>query len=325
MGGCSGVERKRKKIINNNMDAPEPIKIFPSPKGDLDINISSDNKNMKPKIAIDSPLPEVEKLNTKGNSIITVDSPFPEFRELNTKGNNIIKMKINICKNDVNKPTKILYNLKKVISGCNLDELNESNTELFINNKKYKYKSYFIPEKEGIHDIQLNIKILMKNCCCLFYGLTNLLKIDLSSFNTSDVTNMSYMFYDCSNVQSLDLSSFNTENAISMSCMFYGCSKLNNIFFSSSRTNKLTDMSYMFYGCSNVQSLDLSSFNTENVFNMNYMFFDCSNVQSLDLSSFNTKNVRCHYDIYCRCERLERVILSFEARDIALSDKTFFA
>ena len=37
----------------------------------------------------------------------------------------------------------------------NLKELNELNTELYINNKKYKYKKYFIPEKEGIYSILL--------------------------------------------------------------------------------------------------------------------------------------------------------------------------
>ena len=68
-------------------------------------------------------------------------------------------MKIKIEKNDVNKPTKILYNINGIISECDLRELNETNTELYINGKKHKYKSYFVPDKEGIYDIQINIKI----------------------------------------------------------------------------------------------------------------------------------------------------------------------
>ena len=79
---------------------------------------------------------------------------------------NMIKMKIKIEKNDVNNYTKILYNIEENnIPGCIINELNESNTELYINNKKYRYKTYFLPEKEGIYDIQINIKILMKSCC----------------------------------------------------------------------------------------------------------------------------------------------------------------
>ena len=68
-----------------------------------------------------------------------------------TKGSisNIIKMKICIGENDVNKYTKILYNIEQNnFEGCNINELNESNTELYINNKKYKYKSYFLLEKK---------------------------------------------------------------------------------------------------------------------------------------------------------------------------------
>ena len=123
-------------------------------------------------------------------------------------------MKINIEKKDVNKQTKILYNIDmtKIKSDYILKLLNESNTELFINGKQCKYKSYFTPEKEGIYDIQLIIKILMKNCCCLFYGINNLQSLDLSSFNTQNVTNMKLMFYNCYNLKSLDLSSFNTQN-----------------------------------------------------------------------------------------------------------------
>ena len=69
--------------------------------------------------------------------------------------NNIIKMKIKIDNNDVNKPTKILYNINEYCYYCDLNELNESNTELYINDKKYKYKSYFSPEKEGIYNNNL--------------------------------------------------------------------------------------------------------------------------------------------------------------------------
>ena len=158
-------------------------------------------------------------------------------------------MKIKIDYNDVNKPTKILYNIKGEISGLDLNELNESNTELYINGKRYKYKSYFSPEKEGMYDIQFNLKILMKSCCGLFCGLNNLESIDLSSFNTKNVTDMSSMFCNCENLKSLDLSSFNTQN--------------------------ITNMRSMFFNCYNLKILDLSSFNTQNVTKMVDMFFKC--------------------------------------------------
>ena len=50
--------------------------------------------------------------------------------------------------------------------------------------------------------------------------------INLSSFNTNNVNNMSYMFSDCSSLKSINLSSFNTNNVTDMSNMFSYCSSL---------------------------------------------------------------------------------------------------
>ena len=72
-------------------------------------------------------------------------------------------MKFKIEQKDINKPLKLLYNMKTIIKGCNIRELDETNTKLYINNKKYKYQSFFIFEKEGIYDIQLIIGINTKS------------------------------------------------------------------------------------------------------------------------------------------------------------------
>ncbi len=287
MGICFN-ERNTNRNKANNMDAPEPNFYFVT----------------KPSVSLS--LPDQSELKTKGDN------------------KNIIKMKLIIENNDVNKPTKILYRINKKIEGCDINELNDINTELYINGKQYKYKSYFTPEKEGTYDIQLNIKILMKNCCCLFYGL-NLQNLDLSSFNTQNVTNMSYMFWNCK-IQNLDLSSFNTLNVTNMIYMFGECRNLKSLDLSSFNTQNVTNMSYMFYLCSNLQNLDLSSFNTKNVTNMSYMFWNCINLQTLDLSSFNTQNLKSYDSMFYSTYNLKRVIISYEASRISniLSENIIF-
>ena len=40
---------------------------------------------------------------------------------------------------------------------------------------------------------------------------------------------MSYMFSDCSNLTNIDLSSFDTKNVTNMSYMFAGCYNLNRV------------------------------------------------------------------------------------------------
>ena len=63
----------------------------------------------------------------------------------------------------------------------------------------------------------------------MFYNCSSLIELDLSNFNTNNVTNMSYMFFGCSSLKELNLSNFNTNNVINISGLFGGCSdKLKN-------------------------------------------------------------------------------------------------
>ena len=63
----------------------------------------------------------------------------------------------------------------------------------------------------------------------MFRGCSGLTSLDVSSFNTSNVTKMYYMFYDCSGLESLTLSNFDTSNVTNMYGMFVGCTNLKTI------------------------------------------------------------------------------------------------
>ena len=63
----------------------------------------------------------------------------------------------------------------------------------------------------------------------MFRGCSGLLSLDLSHFNTQNVTDMAAMFQNCSGLLSLDLSHFNTQNVIEMREMFKGCGALTTI------------------------------------------------------------------------------------------------
>jgi surface protein len=87
----------------------------------------------------------------------------------------------------------------------NLKELNELNTDIYINKKKEKYQKYFIPDKEGEYDIILKFDINITNCSYMFAGCKNITNIEFISFNTKYVTNMKYMFYECRNLKNLSI------------------------------------------------------------------------------------------------------------------------
>ena len=84
------------------------------------------------------------------------------------------------------------------------------------------------------------------------------------------------MFSGCSGLTSLDVSHFNTQNVTDMSVMFNGCSALTSLDVSHFNTQNVTSMWGMFQDCSGLTSLDLWHFNTQNVINMWGMFSGCS-------------------------------------------------
>ena len=55
----------------------------------------------------------------------------------------------------------------------------------------------------------------------MFYKCSSLTSLDLSSFNTSNVVDMSSMFYNCTSLITLNLSSFDTSKVVNMTTMFY--------------------------------------------------------------------------------------------------------
>ena len=64
----------------------------------------------------------------------------------------------------------------------------------------------------------------------MFRGCKSLTSLDVSKFNTSKVTDMSYMFSECKSLTSLDVSNFNTSNVTDMYRMFDNCANLKTIY-----------------------------------------------------------------------------------------------
>lgn len=125
----------------------------------------------------------------------------------------------------------------------------------------------------------------------MFAASPELKSLDLSGFNTSKVKNMIYMFYDAGKIETLDLSAFDTSNVTTMYGLFNGMRALKNLNISSFNTQNVIEMQEMFQYNSSLTSLDLSHFDTRKVTNMKSMFNGVSNVVSLDLSNFDTSKV----------------------------------
>ena len=80
----------------------------------------------------------------------------------------------------------------------------------------------------------------------MFYGCNALTSLDVYSFNTSNVTNMSYMFNRCSSLTNLDLSNFSIPKTTDIRYMFSGASRLTNIDISSFEFSSTVQTTGMF-------------------------------------------------------------------------------
>lgn len=125
----------------------------------------------------------------------------------------------------------------------------------------------------------------------MFFDCSSMVSLDVSNFDTSNITDMGYMFYGCHELTSLDVSNFDTSNVINMASMFSGLYGLTSLDVPNFNTSKVTNMEAMFNTCSGLSTLDLSNFDTSNVTSMRYMFQYCDSLVSLDLSSFDTSQV----------------------------------
>ncbi|MBE7033882.1 MAG: BspA family leucine-rich repeat surface protein [Ruminococcaceae bacterium] len=132
----------------------------------------------------------------------------------------------------------------------------------------------------------------------MFLNACSLETVDVSNWDTSNATDMSYMFASIiSNKEmsftSLDVSKWDTSNVINMNRMFQLCVSLESLDVDEWDTGKVESFSGMFQRCKSLSTLDVSSWDTKNVTDMSFMFH-CENMPlgSIDVSGWDVSNVR---------------------------------
>lgn len=159
----------------------------------------------------------------------------------------------------------------------------------------------------------------------MFEGCSNLTNLDVNNFETSKVKNMNSIFKNCSSLTSLDVSNFETSQVTDMMNMFYKCSSLTSLDVSNFDTRQVKCMRFMFGTCSRLSNIDVSNFNTSQVTDMMYMFYECSSLTSLDLSNFDTSQVKEISNIFYGCSSLISLNLSnFNTSQVTYMENIFY-
>ena len=171
-------------------------------------------------------------------------------------------------------------------------------------------------------------------CTDMYYmfGSTSITTIDLSSMDTSNVTDMGSMFSDCRSLTNVNMSGWDVSKVRGMTWMFND-TKISNIDMSSWDTSSLTSIQLMFTNCDNITKLDLSTFDTTKLTDISSAFSYCTNlttlilpdfstgkltsisgafqgcgITTLDLSNMNTSNVTDVRYTFRNCEKLQQII-----------------
>ena len=140
----------------------------------------------------------------------------------------------------------------------------------------------------------------------------------LNRLDTSSAVNMCAMFGSTENLTNIDLSGFDTSNVTDMSWMFENDSALINITFgdrfvtsSVTGTKSNEGLAAMFINCSSLKVLDLTNFDTSNVKSMWFMFSECSSLEKIYASDkFVTTNLitsdnYSQANLFKNCTKLE--------------------
>ena len=104
--------------------------------------------------------------------------------------------------------------------------------------------------------------------------------MDVSKFDTGNVTSMYGMFACCESLGRLDVSKFDTSNVTDMDVMFGNCSALISLDLSNFNLGKVTSGSYMFTGCNSLTEIK-APYNISTDIDLltvaDYMWFDEDN------------------------------------------------
>jgi len=178
---------------------------------------------------------------------------------------------------------------------------NEYDLTEYVNDidNNYNNKDLFSIKLRGINNITT---YQMFNACDLLISLDIQ---DISKWDTSNITDMSFMFCGCISLLYLpDISKLNTSNITDMSFMFYACKSLLSLpDISKWDTSNVINFNSIFCGCHSLSTLpNISKWNISNAKNICAMFRKCRSLTSLpDISKWNTPKLEIMIGLFGQC------------------------
>jgi len=200
---------------------------------------------------------------------------------------------------------------------------------MFDNFRQYDVDNLRLPKTHGLPKLN--------NMARMFNNLRSSRIVDLTIFNTENVTDMSYLFGSDGRIENKLYNNvthvivgeqFSTKNVTNMAGMFAG-TYLDNIaqLIDKFDTTKVTNMTHFLDSTKNLTSINLKdNINTENVADMSYMFANHDPLGRLILgNNFSTKNVVNMEGMFKNIDDLEQLNLGdkFDTSNVTNMRYTF--
>ena len=200
---------------------------------------------------------------------------------------------------------------------------------MFDNFRQYDVDNLRLPKTHGLPKLN--------NMARMFNNMRSSRIVDLTIFNTENVTDMSYLFGSDGRIENKLYNNvthvivgeqFSTKNVTNMAGMFAG-TYLDNIaqLIDKFDTTKVTNMTHFLDSTKNLTSINLKdNINTENVADMSYMFANHDPLGRLILgNNFSTKNVVNMEGMFKNIDDLEQLNLGdkFDTSNVTNMRYTF--
>ena len=190
-------------------------------------------------------------------------------------------------------------------------------SKIIINGEEDVFQNKVYDLKEEKNYITLKFNVQVKSCESMFSKVYNLLEVDISKFDMSQVTSMNEMFYHCYNLEYVNLTNIDISSVQSMSYLFYHCQSLTSIDWSKSDTNLINinlssvqEMDNLFSNCYSLISIDLSNIDFSNVKTVSRMFAECSQLTFINLTNIKLSSVENMNGFFISCINLTSIDLS---------------
>ena len=142
--------------------------------------------------------------------------------------------------------------------------------------------------------------------------------IDLTDIDISELDDLSGVFARLNKVEVIDISGWDTSNVTFMEEMFRKCSKLKNIIgIENLDVSRSEDVSYMFYGGENLVELDLTNWNPILLNSAWNMFSYCSNLKIIkNIENWQLPNIQDVSYMFYECTKLDVDLSNWDLTNI---------